>query len=221
MFLFFSCSLSSSDKDKRRNRLVRLAFWFSKTFKCSMPSTDHEDPDNAAFSTNPSGVSKQTETQDSPDSEVPHDVLWRPSEAAVNSEIQRSASKVSKASSQHSQSGFRQVMHAMNPSHMIERLSHTIRPERRVELTGDIFIAFSTVDGYNSKRHPMRGSWFVTTICEVFAESAKDTDLVSMMEDVESRLRMKFDQSYGTQMNVVKKEGFSKKFYFNVEQETG
>lgn len=192
------------DLDKaNRNLMVQLAVWFAKKCKCSMPSISEED-ETGVVSLNPCGNNLVTKERDISDSQIMMGL--RPSDTG-------SVSESSSKSSTHSHGDDLRT----RVNSMFSKLSSKIT--QRNKLTGDVFMAFSTVDGYNSKRHPTRGSWFVTLICQVFAEHAKDTDLVSMMEDVDRRLRAMCDLSYGTQMYVKKTEGFSKKFFFNVELE--
>lgn len=38
--------------------------------------------------------------------------------------------------------------------------------------------------GYNAKRHPINGSWFVQKLCEVFCNNAWEHDIDSMMKMV-------------------------------------
>ncbi|KAI5752244.1 hypothetical protein M8J77_015145 [Diaphorina citri] len=160
-------------KDKKNNRLVRCATWFSKRFNCVVPSCSKYRLNTRSGADSADSI----EGQYAMDSELPPQIMKPPIAPTISSN----------------------------------------KIKNKKFLTGDIFMAFSTVYGYNSKRHPTHGSWFVANLCEVFAEKAKDTDLETMMEEVDRRMRKMKDRKYGTQMYVKKTEGFSKKFYFNVK----
>lgn len=48
----------------------------------------------------------------------------------------------------------------------------------------DILVAYATTPGYVSWRNSAKGSWFIQSICEVFAQYAKDEHVMDMMTRV-------------------------------------
>ncbi|KAH7716858.1 Cell death protein 3 precursor, partial [Aphelenchoides avenae] len=61
----------------------------------------------------------------------------------------------------------------------------------------DYLVAFSTVPHYNSWRHPVNGSWFIQSVCAIFAEHAHSETVASMLEMVQRRV----SKEYGTPRN--------------------
>uniref|UniRef100_A0A8D9F5D5 Cell death protein 3 n=1 Tax=Cacopsylla melanoneura TaxID=428564 RepID=A0A8D9F5D5_9HEMI len=227
------CIPRSNNKDKS---LARCAVWLARFFKCSMPNIDREDDtdrvgvmglltinetenETTAGSSHLSNGQSMTEPTvssypgGSQHATEPIDIPTTPLSPEESCGEKSHSPKGSATSNGSIRSTISEVFHTISNKMHLPNKSH---PRPRDKLTGDIFMAFSTVDGYNSKRHPSRGSWFITFICQVFAEMAKDTDLLSMMEEVDRRMRERCDENYGTQMYVKKTEGFSKKFFFNV-----
>uniref|UniRef100_A0A8D8T8Z5 Caspase-2 n=2 Tax=Cacopsylla melanoneura TaxID=428564 RepID=A0A8D8T8Z5_9HEMI len=227
------CIPRSNNKDKS---LARCAVWLARFFKCSMPNIDREDDtdrvgvmglltinetenETTAGSSHLSNGQSMTEPTvssypgGSQHATEPIDIPTTPLSPEESCGEKSHSPKGSATSNGSIRSTISEVFHTISNKMHLPNKSH---PRPRDKLTGDIFMAFSTVDGYNSKRHPSRGSWFITFICQVFAEMAKDTDLLSMMEEVDRRMRERCDAMYGTQMYVKKTEGFSKKFFFNV-----
>ncbi|XP_078601393.1 caspase-3-like [Branchiostoma floridae x Branchiostoma japonicum] len=61
----------------------------------------------------------------------------------------------------------------------------------------DIYFAFSTVPGYTSWRNSQRGSWFVQSLIDVFAEHAAREDLCSLMTRVNQKVALSFESQGG------------------------
>eukprot|EP00794_Sanderia_malayensis_P015864 gene15864-17462_t len=51
-------------------------------------------------------------------------------------------------------------------------------------IQSDFFIGYSTPPGYKSFRNTEFGSWYISKLCEVFKDMAKDHDLMTMMTTV-------------------------------------
>ena len=51
-----------------------------------------------------------------------------------------------------------------------------------------MLIAYSTLPGYVSIRDHYRGTWFVESLCRVFQQRAKDTDLRDMLDETAREL---------------------------------
>ncbi|KAL1462955.1 hypothetical protein WDU94_014752 [Cyamophila willieti] len=232
------CIPLSNNKVKRHTCLVRYGVWCARWFKCSMPCIQEEREDapdrvgmsnketeneitagssypsngqnkNETMSSYPGGSQHRTEPIDIPTTPLTQGESVSSTETAL---VSRSPSKGSANSNRSIVGTFSGVLHKISNKVHLPNKSHHGKI-----LTGDIFMAFSTVDGYNSKRHPSRGSWFIAYICQVFAEKAKDTDLLTMMEEVGRKMSDNCDVQFGTQLHVENKEGFNKKFFFNVE----
>ncbi|XP_017762123.1 PREDICTED: caspase-like [Eufriesea mexicana] len=45
----------------------------------------------------------------------------------------------------------------------------------------DFLYASSTVEGFNSRRDPEKGTWYIQTLCEVIQDHWRDTDLLRML----------------------------------------
>ena len=51
----------------------------------------------------------------------------------------------------------------------------------RSPIEADFLVAYATVPGYVSWRNSARGSWFIQSICEIFAKFAKSADVLDML----------------------------------------
>ena len=72
---------------------------------------------------------------------------------------------------------------------------------------------FSLHTGHTAWTDPETGSWFISTLCQVLQETAKDTDLVQMLIEVNERVSEKVDQK--NHAPVETPSTLSKKLYFN------
>ena len=94
-----------------------------------------------------------------------------------------------------------------------------------------MLIAYSTLPGYVSNRDHFRGTWFIESICKVFMEQAKDTNLRDMLDEVglvlsryESEMGTKQSFSYDVSsthgkicsiIGTLQVRHFYKKLFFN------
>jgi len=89
-------------------------------------------------------------------------------------------------------------------------------PKRQPTWT-DFLVAYATVPGYVANRDIYRGSWFVQSICKVFAGQAADKDIREMMDEVSQE--MQNYQSEGPdgsmQSSTYEVRGSFKKLFFN------
>ncbi len=53
-------------------------------------------------------------------------------------------------------------------------------------LEADVLIAYATTPGYVSWRNSCKGSWFIQSLCEVFAKFAHRDDVLSMLTKVKT-----------------------------------
>ncbi|XP_044754114.1 caspase-3-like [Coccinella septempunctata] len=84
--------------------------------------------------------------------------------------------------------------------------------ERRVE---DMLIGYATQKGHRAHRDPNVGSWYIQLICKVFMEKAHNTDIVSMLNEVDRKLRSRASPQYTMQTASYTSNGFNKLLYFN------
>ena len=63
-----------------------------------------------------------------------------------------------------------------------------------------MLIAYSSLPGYVSNRDHFRGTWFIESICKVFMEKAKDTNLRDMLDEVGLVLSM-YESERGTKQS--------------------
>ncbi|VDP19061.1 unnamed protein product [Onchocerca flexuosa] len=56
-----------------------------------------------------------------------------------------------------------------------------VEKKTKSPIEADILVSYATTPGYVSWRNSMKGSWFIQSICEVFAKHAKSTDILSML----------------------------------------
>ncbi|CAL4169370.1 unnamed protein product, partial [Meganyctiphanes norvegica] len=79
----------------------------------------------------------------------------------------------------------------------------------------DMFIIYSTLEGYVSYRHPHRGSWLAEAICDIFMNHAYNLDIDTLMKKV-SQIVRKNSTEYGTkQVCEVVSRAFDRHFFFN------
>jgi tRNA-dihydrouridine synthase len=69
----------------------------------------------------------------------------------------------------------------------------------------DFMYAYSTVPGYLSRRHPMRGSWFVQAIESVFKQNALTMDVLRMMTRVNAEVANQTLVTYEDSLDSKKK----------------
>lgn len=75
----------------------------------------------------------------------------------------------------------------------------------------DLLIAYSTLPGNVSYRDPSAGSWYIQTLCEVFAARAHDTDVSTLLSLVDQQVRERF----GKQTSAVTNWGFNRRLYLH------
>ena len=63
-----------------------------------------------------------------------------------------------------------------------------------------MLIAYSTLPGYVSNRDHYRGTWFIESICKVFMEQAKDTNLRDMLDEV-GLVLSRYESEMGTKQS--------------------
>nr|CRZ24914.1 BMA-CED-3 [Brugia malayi] len=82
-------------------------------------------------------------------------------------------------------------------------------------IEADILVSYATTPGYVSWRNSMKGSWFVQSICEVFAKYAKSTDILSMLTLVNKQVADAFESSSGSFKQIPDHSSrLRKAFYF-------
>ncbi|KAL1433847.1 hypothetical protein MTO96_012186 [Rhipicephalus appendiculatus] len=79
----------------------------------------------------------------------------------------------------------------------------------------DMYIAHATIPGYKSRRSKARGSWFLSTVFEVFSKHAGTMHLDDLMERVSTEIMKKEGAGGRKQTPTVELWGWSKKLYFN------
>ncbi|CAF4843095.1 unnamed protein product [Pieris macdunnoughi] len=82
---------------------------------------------------------------------------------------------------------------------------------KRNRLFSDILIAHSTLPGNVSYRDPEEGSWYIQTLCEVFAARAHDCHVDKLFTLVDQHLHERFH----IQTSSVDKWGFNKRLYLH------
>uniref|UniRef100_A0A0N5AI38 CASPASE_P20 domain-containing protein n=1 Tax=Syphacia muris TaxID=451379 RepID=A0A0N5AI38_9BILA len=79
----------------------------------------------------------------------------------------------------------------------------------------DFLIAYATVPGYVSWRNSIRGSWFIQSLCEVFAKFSKQSDILEMMTLVNKRVAEVYESSRDAYKQVPEcATRLRKKFFF-------
>ncbi|CAB3406095.1 unnamed protein product [Caenorhabditis bovis] len=97
-----------------------------------------------------------------------------------------------------------------------------VRPQaqptyRKKPEQADILVAYATTAQYVSWRNSVRGSWFIQAICEVFAQHARNMDIIEMLTEVNKKVACGFQTSQGSTTLKQMPELTSrlvKKFYF-------
>ncbi|CAG0890252.1 unnamed protein product [Darwinula stevensoni] len=79
----------------------------------------------------------------------------------------------------------------------------------------DIFVANSTIPYYVSYRNSQEGTWFIQSICHVFAESAHSMDLQVLIRKVHDRLAMHEGPNGKKQSAELWIRGKTKALFFN------
>ncbi|VDD87171.1 unnamed protein product [Enterobius vermicularis] len=85
----------------------------------------------------------------------------------------------------------------------------------RLPVEADFLIACATVPGYVSWRNNIRGSWFIQSICEVFAKFAKQLEIVDMLTLVNRRVAEEYESSRDSYKQIPEcSTRLRKKFFF-------
>ncbi|XP_068210216.1 caspase-3-like [Palaemon carinicauda] len=79
----------------------------------------------------------------------------------------------------------------------------------------DMYIVYSTVEGFASFRHPERGSWLMEAICNVFMRYSHLEELDSLMKRVSRQVRGNYSDEGNKQVCEYVQRGFDRHFYFN------
>ncbi|CAL4087714.1 unnamed protein product, partial [Meganyctiphanes norvegica] len=79
----------------------------------------------------------------------------------------------------------------------------------------DMFIIFSTIEGFVSFRHPEHGSWLIESICDIFMKNAFEMNLNDLMMMVSQKVRNKYKENGKMQVCERVMRGFDRHFYFN------
>ncbi|CAG9540609.1 unnamed protein product [Cercopithifilaria johnstoni] len=90
-----------------------------------------------------------------------------------------------------------------------------VEQKTKSPIEADILVSYATTPGYVSWRNSMKGSWFVQSICEVFAKYAKSTDILSMLTLVNKQVADAFESSSGSFKQIPDHSSrLRKAFYF-------
>uniref|UniRef100_A0A8R1XKX5 Caspase n=1 Tax=Onchocerca volvulus TaxID=6282 RepID=A0A8R1XKX5_ONCVO len=90
-----------------------------------------------------------------------------------------------------------------------------VEQKTKLPIEADILVSYATTPGYVSWRNSMKGSWFIQSICEVFAKHAKSTDILSMLTLVNKRVADAFESSSGSFKQIPDHSSrLRKAFYF-------
>lgn len=90
-------------------------------------------------------------------------------------------------------------------------------PMKRVPSWTDMFIAHATIRGHVALRNP-EGSWFLSSVYEVFCRYAYAMDLQEMMRLVEKQIMERSSHDGSRQTASTTTYAWTKKLYFNVGQ---
>ncbi|KAL3994857.1 Caspase domain family protein [Acanthocheilonema viteae] len=90
-----------------------------------------------------------------------------------------------------------------------------VEQKTKSPIEADILVSYATTPGYVSWRNSMKGSWFVQSVCEVFAKYAKSTDILSMLTLVNKQVADAFESSSGSFKQIPDHSSrLRKAFYF-------
>ncbi|XP_058453187.1 caspase Dronc-like [Malaya genurostris] len=106
----------------------------------------------------------------------------------------------------------------MRPSEDTERdgMINPTNPPTNMPTFADMFICFSTVPGFAAHRDLHKGSWFVESMCEVWAKHAHDTDVEQLMKLVGKHTSMyRNAQNNALQTLASEQRGFFDILYLN------
>nr|XP_053629348.1 LOW QUALITY PROTEIN: uncharacterized protein LOC128686445 [Cherax quadricarinatus] len=81
----------------------------------------------------------------------------------------------------------------------------------------DMYIVYSTVEGFVSFRHPERGSWLMEAICDVFMNHSCDKELETLMKMVSRKVRQNYTDDGNKQVCEFVQRAFDRHFFFNPE----
>ncbi|XP_058834137.1 caspase Dronc [Topomyia yanbarensis] len=89
-------------------------------------------------------------------------------------------------------------------------------PPTNMPTFADMFICFSTVPGFAAHRDLHNGSWFVESMCEVWAKHAHDTDVEQLMKLVGKHASLyRTEQNNALQTLASEQRGFFDVLYLN------
>lgn len=88
-------------------------------------------------------------------------------------------------------------------------------PPTNMPTYDNMFLCFSTVPGFSAHRDTSMGSWFVESMCEVWAKHSHDTDVEQLMKLVGKKMAMYRTEHHGLQTMASEQYGFSDILYLN------
>ncbi|KAH9359640.1 hypothetical protein HPB48_015052 [Haemaphysalis longicornis] len=89
---------------------------------------------------------------------------------------------------------------------------------KRMPSWTDMFIAHPTIPGHVALRNSEEGSWFISSVYEVFWRHASEMHLQGMMRLVEKKIMERSSHDGSRQTASTTTYAWTKKLYFNVGQ---
>ncbi|MFH4978422.1 hypothetical protein AB6A40_005131 [Gnathostoma spinigerum] len=82
-------------------------------------------------------------------------------------------------------------------------------------LEADVLVSYATAPGYVSWRNSMKGSWFIQSICEVFAKFSAKDDILTMLTLVNKKVAESYESSSGAYKQIPDHSSrLRRQFYF-------
>lgn len=87
--------------------------------------------------------------------------------------------------------------------------------DKRMPSWSDMYFAYATIPGHLAYREPDMGSWFISSVFNVFCSKACTMDLQDMMRLVEKQVTERFLDDGSRQTATTSTVAWTKKLYFN------
>lgn len=98
---------------------------------------------------------------------------------------------------------------------IVERVQKDVFNLPKLPTVHDVMICYATVPGFETMRDPDSGSWYIESMCKIWAQSAHNMELKELLDNVGADVHRKQSSEGHIQTGSYTNVGFFKKMFFN------
>lgn len=110
-------------------------------------------------------------------------------------------------------------MEANRPPKSMETIVSRVQKDTfnlpKLPTINDVMICYATVPGFETMRDPAYGSWYIESMCKIWAQSAHNLELKELLDNVGKDVQRKQSSEGHIQTGSYANIGFFKKLFFN------